>query len=38
MRSPTTKILSKSILDSIDLDKIIYAEVTQSGQLCQNLQ
>jgi hypothetical protein len=33
MRSPITKTLSKSIVDSIEIDKIIYAEVTPPGAM-----
>jgi hypothetical protein len=33
MITPITKKLSKSILDSIEIDKIIYAEVTPPGAM-----
>jgi len=33
MITPITKKLSKSILDSIEIDKIIYAEVTPHGAM-----
>ena len=33
MISPITKTLSKSVLESIEIDKIIYAEVTPPGAM-----